>query len=114
MPCPGKGAMRTMSDGLLNKSITRRVVMKSALLAPAVAALPVALRSVAAQDAITVTMVTDTNGLGDQNFNDLADRGGKQAAAELGITWKVIESADASAYEPNLTAAAEQSELTVA
>jgi hypothetical protein len=37
-----------MSDGLLNKAITRRVVMKSALLAPAVATLPVALRGVAA------------------------------------------------------------------
>src|SRR5947208_16792778 len=72
MPCPGKGAVRTMPDGLLNKAMTRRVVMKSALLAPAVATLPVALRGVAAQDPITVTMVTDTNGLGDQNFNDLA------------------------------------------
>jgi basic membrane protein A len=60
-----------------------------------------------------VTIVTDTAGLGDQNFNDLTDRGGKQAAADLGIKWKVIESADASAYEPNLIAGAEQSALTV-
>jgi len=102
-----------MTNGLLNKAITRRVVVKSALLAPAVAVLPIALHGVAAQDQITVTMVTDTAGLGDQNFNDLADRGGKQAASELGIEWKVIESADASAYEPNLTAGAEQSALTV-
>src|SRR6478752_5406773 len=98
----GKGVMGTMSDGFLNKAVSRRVVMKSAILAPAVAALPVALRGASAQDAITVTMVTDTNGLGDQNFNDLADRGGKQAATDFGIEWKVIESNDAASYVPNL------------
>lgn len=102
-----------MTDGVLSKAVNRRVVVKSAVLAPAAAMLPVALRGVAAQDAITVTMVTDTAGLGDQSFNDSADRGGKKAAQDLGITWKVIESADASAYEPNLTAGAEQGQLTV-
>jgi basic membrane protein A len=102
-----------MADRVLAKGLTRRVVVKSAALTPAVALLPVGLRGAAAQDKIVVTMVTDTAGLGDQNFNDLADRGGKQAAVELGIDWKVIESADASAYEPNLTAGAQQSALTV-
>jgi basic membrane protein A len=102
-----------MAEGILSSSISRRTVVKASLLAPAVAMIPVGLRQAAAQDSITVTMVTDTAGLGDQNFNDLADRGGKRAAEELGIEWKVIESADASAYVPNLTAGAEQGELTV-
>jgi basic membrane protein A len=59
-------------------------------------------------------MVTDTNGLGDQNFNDLANKGGEQAAKDLGVTWKVIESSDAASFVPNLTAGAEQGDLTVA
>ncbi len=66
-----------------------------------------------AQDAPVVTMVTDTAGLGDQNFNDLAKRGLDRAAAELGITPKVIESQEAADYVPNLTQAAEQGDLTV-
>jgi basic membrane protein A len=67
-----------------------------------------------AQDEIVVTMVTDTLGLGDQNFNDLAKRGLDQAAADFGIRGEVIESRDAAAYIPNLTQAAEQSDLTLA
>ncbi len=59
-------------------------------------------------------MVTDTAGLGDQNFNDLANAGGEQAAEEFGLEWKVIESADAAAYVPNVTAGAQQGPLTVA
>jgi basic membrane protein A len=58
-------------------------------------------------------MVTDTAGLGDQNFNDLAKRGLDQAAADFGIQGNVIESRDAAAYIPNLTQAAEQGDLTV-
>jgi basic membrane protein A len=68
---------------------------------------------VVAQDQIVVTMVTDTAGLGDQNFNDLAKRGLDQAAADFGIDPRVIESRDPSTYVPNLTAAAEQGDLTV-
>ncbi|HET8524432.1 MAG TPA: BMP family ABC transporter substrate-binding protein [Thermomicrobiales bacterium] len=58
-------------------------------------------------------MVTDTAGLGDQNFNDLANRGGKKAAQDFGIDWHVLESQDATAYVPNLTSAAEQGELSI-
>jgi basic membrane protein A len=61
-----------------------------------------------------VTGVTDTAGLGDQNFNDLADKGGKQAAEEYGVAWSVLESQNAADYIPNLTRAVEQSDLTVA
>lgn len=103
-----------MASRVLSSAVNRRSLVKASLLAPAVAMLPVGLRGALAQDQITVTMVTDTAGLGDQNFNDLADRGGKKAAEELGIKWQVIESADASAYVPNLTAGAEQGQLVVA
>ena len=57
-------------------SISRRSVVKASLAAPALALLPAGYRgSVSAQDAMVATMVTDTAGLGDQNFNDLAFRG---------------------------------------
>jgi basic membrane protein A and related proteins len=82
----------------------------------ALAAMPVAglmARGAAAQEPVVVTMVTDTAGLGDQNFNDLAKRGLDRAVEELGVQGEVIESRDAAAYVPNLTQAAEQSDLTV-
>jgi basic membrane protein A len=66
-----------------------------------------------AQEPIVVTMVTDTFGLGDQNFNDLAKRGLDRAVEELGVQGEVIESRDAASYLPNLTQAAEQSDLSV-
>lgn len=93
--------------------LTRRAFVGAAVAAPALAALPISLQSVGAQDPITVTMVTDTAGLGDQNFNDLANAGGTKAAEDLGINWKVIESVDIPSYVPNLTAGAEQGPLTV-
>jgi basic membrane protein A len=114
----GKAVIRTKETGVtqraLDTSISRRTVVKASLAAPAVAALPISLRGVAAQDKKVATMVTDTLGLGDQNFNDLANKGGTEAAAAFGLEWKVIESEDAAAYSPNLIAAAEQSDLTVA
>jgi basic membrane protein A len=93
--------------------LTRRAFVGVAVAVPALAALPISLQSVGAQDPITVTMVTDTAGLGDQNFNDLANAGGTRAAEDLGINWKVIESVDIPSYLPNLTAGAEQGPLTV-
>ena len=96
-------------------SVSRRSVVKASLAAPALALLPAGFRgSVSAQDAIVATMVTDTAGLGDQNFNDLAFRGGTRASEELGVDFRVIESADQAAYSPNLSQAAEQGQLTVA
>jgi basic membrane protein A len=93
--------------------LTRRGFVGAAVAVPAVAALPISFRGVAAQDPIVVTMVTDTAGLGDQNFNDLANAGGQKAAADLGIEWKVIESVDIPSYIPNLTAGAEQGAMVV-
>jgi basic membrane protein A len=103
------------ADRLIGTKLTRRHLTALSLAGTAAAVLPLGrgLRGARAQSDVVITMVTDTAGLGDQNFNDLANKGGTEAAAEFGFTWKVIESADAAAYVPNLTAGAEQGEMTV-
>ena len=93
-------------------SLVRRFALALLLLAPLMAALPVL--GAGAQDQLVVTMVTDTAGLGDQNFNDLAKRGLDRAVEEFGVRGEVIESQEAADYVPNLTQSAEQSDLTVA
>jgi basic membrane protein A len=101
-----------MSLRIASIRMKRRPLLAAMALAPfagALARVPVAR----AQTPLVVTMVTDTQGLGDQNFNDLAKRGLDKAASELGIEGKVIESRDAAAYVPNLSQAAEQSDLTI-
>ncbi|MEA2515453.1 MAG: basic rane protein [Thermomicrobiales bacterium] len=105
------------SDRPIEARITRRRFSALSAVGVAAAVLPLGYglgqRVAQAQSDTVITMVTDTAGLGDQNFNDLANKGGTQAAAEFGFTWKVIESADPAQYIPNLTAGAEQGELTV-
>lgn len=101
-----------MSD-LFDAVLSRRSLAKASIAAGALASLPLSFTTAHAQDAVVVTMVTDTAGLGDQNFNDLANKGGTKAAEELGIEWKVNESVDQAAYVPNLTAGAENSQLVV-
>ena len=101
-----------MSSRLASKRITRRPLLAALAVAPfagAIARVPGA----SAQDPVVVTMVTDTAGLGDQNFNDLAKKGLDRAVEELGVDGKVIESRDAAAYIPNLTQAADQGQLTI-
>jgi len=102
---------------VLKQTLTRRAFTTgAAALAASVPALGLAGRfapGAAAQDKIVVTMVTDTAGLGDQNFNDLANAGGTKGAADYGVDFRVIESTDATSYIPNLTAGAEQGELTI-
>lgn len=66
-----------------------------------------------AQDSITATMVTDTAGIGDQSFNDMANEGGLRAQDELGITFNVLESQTAADYVRNLTDAAESGDITI-
>jgi len=101
------------SDPLVFRAMNRRRLVLAS--AAAAAAAPFArFSSALAQDGMVITGVTDTAGLGDQNFNDLADAGGKQAAEEYGIEWRVLESQNAADYIPNLTRAAEESDLTVA
>jgi len=87
----------------------RRLVLAVVLMVPVLAV----VQPSAAQDDIVVRMVTDTAGLGDQNFNDLAFRGGTQAAEDFGVDFDAIESRTAADYIPNLTAGAEQGDLTI-
>jgi basic membrane protein A len=61
-----------------------------------------------------VVLVTDTGGLNDQGFNQLAYKGYKQAVAEFGFPEKVIQTQSANDYVQNLTAAAQQGDLVVA
>lgn len=67
-----------------------------------------------AQDSIIATMVTDTAGIGDESFNDMAKAGGDRAAEELGVEFNVLESQTAADYVRNLTDAAESGDLTIA
>lgn len=53
-------------------------------------------------------IVLDTAGLGDQSFNDSANRGLEKAKAELGIDTQVYETSQPSDYEPSLAQAPSQ------
>jgi basic membrane protein A len=101
-----------MSSRIASVPLKRRRLLAAMALAP-VAGMMTRVPTALAQDPIVVTMVTDTAGLGDQNFNDLAKRGLDQAVEELGVQGEVIESRDAASYIPNLTQAAQQSALAV-
>jgi len=101
-----------MSSRIASVRMKRRPLLAAMAMAP-VAGVLMRVPAVHAQDPIVVTMVTDTAGLGDQNFNDLAKRGLDRAVEELGVQGEVIESRDAASYIPNLTQAAEQSDLSV-
>ncbi len=48
-------------------------------------------------------MVTDVGGLGDQSFNDSANRGLERAKKELGVQTEVLESGSSTDYQNNLT-----------
>ena len=101
-----------MSLRIASIRMKRRPLLTAMAMAPFTGVLA-RLTDARAQTPLVVTMVTDTQGLGDQNFNDLAKRGLDKAVSELGVEGKVIESRDAAAYVPNLTQATEQSDLTV-
>ena len=63
-----------MSLRIASIRMKRRPLLAAAVLAPFAGALA-RVPAASAQDPIVVTMVTDTAGIGDQNFNDLAKRG---------------------------------------
>jgi basic membrane protein A len=65
-----------------------------------------AATSEAATD-VKVGLVTDVGQLNDRGFNQLAFEGVKQAKKELGIEYRVIESASDSDYVPNMQALAD-------
>ena len=46
---------------------------------------------------VKIVMITDTGGLGDESFNDMAYAGLLQAADEFGVQYSVLESATADA-----------------
>jgi basic membrane protein A and related proteins len=98
---------------LLSKTIDRRRLLVAAGGA-AVAAPALTSMNASAQDSIVATMVTDTAGIGDQSFNDMALEGGRRAEEELGIDFNVLESQTAADYVRNLTDAAESGDLTIA
>ena len=101
-----------MSSPISSVRMKRRPLLVALTMAPLAGAIS-RVPTVHAQDPVVVTMVTDTFGLGDQNFNDLAKAGLDRAVEELGVHGEVIESRDAASYLPNLTQAAEQSDLAV-
>ncbi len=48
-------------------------------------------------------IVSDAGGFDDKSFNQLSYEGAKQAAAELGVTLKAVESNSSNDFAPNLT-----------
>ena len=57
---------------------------------------------------LRVGLITDLGQLDDNGFNELAFRGLKRAEKELGVKGRVIESASAADYIPNMTSLARQ------
>ncbi|HSC90689.1 MAG TPA: BMP family ABC transporter substrate-binding protein [Gaiellaceae bacterium] len=57
---------------------------------------------------VKVGLVTDVGQLNDRGFNQLAFEGVQQAKAELGIQYRVIESASDADYIPNMQSLADQ------
>jgi basic membrane protein A len=57
---------------------------------------------------MSVGMISDTGGLGDQSFNDSAWAGLERAEKEFGIERKILESTTADDYLPNLTSFSEE------
>ncbi|HUP32495.1 MAG TPA: BMP family ABC transporter substrate-binding protein [Gaiellaceae bacterium] len=61
-----------------------------------------------AEEAIRVGLIVDQGQLDDNGFNELAFRGLTRAEEELGIEGRVLESASAADYIPNMTSLARQ------
>jgi basic membrane protein A len=59
-------------------------------------------------EAIKAGVVTDIGGLNDRSFNSLANKGRKDAEAELGVETRVLVSDSNADYVPNLTTLAQQ------
>jgi basic membrane protein A and related proteins len=57
---------------------------------------------------LKIAVVTDIGGLNDRGFNDLANKGLKQAKTQLGVTGRVFISKSGNDYVPNLSTAARQ------
>jgi len=57
---------------------------------------------------LKVGLITDLGQLDDNGFNELAFKGLKRAQSELGVTGRVLESASAADYVPNMSSLARQ------
>jgi basic membrane protein A len=64
--------------------------------------------AVPAVTGLSMAMVTDEAGLGDQGFNDAAWSGMQRAKADFGAEIKVVESREQAQYVPNFSTLAEQ------
>jgi basic membrane protein A and related proteins len=62
----------------------------------------------AAEEGISVGLVTDIGGLNDRGFNALANQGLEQAQDELGVEGRVLESKSDADYIPNLSELGEE------
>jgi basic membrane protein A len=62
----------------------------------------------AAEPQLRIGLIVDQGQLDDNGFNELAFKGVKRAEAELGVKGRVIESASAADYIPNMTSLARQ------
>lgn len=96
--------------------ISRRAILGGLAVAPALAAGlgAVLSRSAAAQDGGQLTMVTDTGGIDDGNFNSLTWLGVQQAGDQFGYTYRYLESLENSAFVPNMIEAATSSAMVIA
>jgi basic membrane protein A len=72
------------------------------------AATPATTAQEETETALKVGLITDLGQLDDDGFNELAFRGLTRAEDELGIDGRVIESASAADYIPNMTSLARQ------
>ncbi len=59
-------------------------------------------------EGMIVTMITDTGGLGDKSFNDLAWKGLEDGEAEFGYELKLLQSTSEDDFAPNIQAALEE------
>ena len=60
------------------------------------------------QEPIRVGLVTDIGGLNDRGFNQLANKGLQDAASQLGVETRVLESKSDQDYIPNLSTLADE------
>ena len=60
------------------------------------------------EETLQVGLITDLGQLDDDGFNELAFRGLQRAEAELAVKGRVVESASAADYIPNMTSLARQ------
>jgi basic membrane protein A len=72
------------------------------------AAVPTTAPSEQTEEKLKVGLITDLGQLNDDGFNELAFRGLRRAEKELGVQGRVIESASAADYVPNMISLARQ------